>query len=161
MEEFDLPAEIEPLLAARDRLRERYASSGLRFTLDGNLVGDIGEAIAAELFGIELSARCGSAVDGYTKGPNRKSVQVKASGTFRGPLFRKSEVGPDHLLFFHLDFEQRVGKVIFNGPEKLALATMPGNWVGQRAAPLGYLRKANAIVEDVDRLPLQSSSRDR
>lgn len=83
MEEFDLPAEIEPLLAARDRLRERYASSGLRFTLDGNLVGDIGEAIAAELFGIELSARCGSAVDGFTKGPNRKSVQVKASGTFR------------------------------------------------------------------------------
>lgn len=51
-DEFELPAEIQPLLEARDKLRQRYAASGLCFTLDGNLVGDIGEAVAAELFGI-------------------------------------------------------------------------------------------------------------
>lgn len=49
MDEFQLPAEIQPLLATRDYLRQRYTSSELRFTLDGNLVGDIGEAVAAEL----------------------------------------------------------------------------------------------------------------
>lgn len=154
MDEFELPAEIQPLLAARDSLRRRYASSGLRFTLDGNLVGDIGEAVAAELFGIELSSRCGPAIDGFAPGRGRKSVQVKASGTFRGPAFRKLEVGADHLLFFHFDFDRRVGTVIFNGPERIALEKMPGTWTtGQRTVPLGYLRQKNAALRDSDRLP--------
>jgi len=153
MDEFELPREIQPLLAARDKLRGRYASSGLRFTLDGNLVGDIGEAVAAELFDIMLTHRCGQAIDGFAPGPERKSVQVKASGTFRGPAFRKLETGADYLLFFHFDFDRRVGKVIFNGPERVALAKMPSSWTGQRMVPVGYLRQANAELQDSDRLP--------
>lgn len=154
MGEFELPTEIQPLLAARDRLRQRYASSGLRFTLDGNLVGDIGEAVAAEFFGIELNSRCGPAIDGFAPGPERKSVQVKASGTFRGPAFRKQEVGADYLLFFHFDFDRRVGMVIFNGPERIALEKMPSTWSGQRMVALGYLRQKDAAVSDSERLPL-------
>jgi hypothetical protein len=153
MDEFQLPAEIQPLLAARNKLRQRYASSELRFTLDGNLVGDIGEAVAAELFGIQLAPRCGPAIDGFTLGPERKSVQVKASGTFRGPAFRKQEVGADHFLFFHFDFDRRVGKVVFNGPEQVALAEMPSTWTGQRTISLAYLRRVNAELQDSDRLP--------
>lgn len=153
MDEFDLPAEIEPLLAARDRLKQRYAASGLRFTFDGNLVGDIGEAVAAELFGLELTARCGPAVDGLAPGPVRKSVQVKASGTFRGPAFRKLDLGADHLLFFHLDFDRRRGKVIFNGPESIALSKMPSIWTGQRMISLKHLRDAYGDMRDQDKLP--------
>ncbi|HEY5088647.1 MAG TPA: hypothetical protein VIK30_01690 [Polyangia bacterium] len=152
MTEFELPAEIEHLLAARDALRRRYLASGLRFTLDGNLVGDIGEAVAAELFGIELSSRCGAGIDGYSPGPSRRSVQVKASGTARGPAFRRVELRADHLLFFHFDFDRRLGQVIYNGPEKLALFHFPATWVGQRVVPLGYLRAADARVADVQRL---------
>jgi hypothetical protein len=152
MDEFDLPAEIEPLLAARDGLKQRYAASGLRFTLDGNLVGDIGEAVAAELFGLELSARCGPAIDGFAPGTNRQSVQVKASGTFRGPAFRKQELGADYLLFFHFDFDQRRGKVIFNGPERVALSKMPASWTGQRTVPLKHLRDAYRDLADHDKL---------
>ena len=153
MDEFDLPAEIEPLLAARDSLKQRYSSSGLRFTLDGNLVGDIGEAVAAELFGLELTARCGPAIDGFAPGPIRKSVQVKASGTFRGPAFRKLEIGADHLLFFHFDFDRRRGKVIFNGPESVALSKMPPSWTGQRMISLKHLRDAQVALADQDKLP--------
>ncbi|MES2895418.1 MAG: hypothetical protein V4759_05255 [Pseudomonadota bacterium] len=153
MDEFDLPAEIEPLLAARDSLKQRYAASGLRFTLDGNLVGDIGEAVAAELFGLELTARCGPAVDGFAPGPGHKSVQVKASGTFRGPAFRKLELGADHLLFFHFDFDRRRGKVIFNGPESVALSRMPTSWTGQRTVSLKHLRDAHGALADQDKLP--------
>jgi len=153
MEEFDLPAEIESLLAARDSLRQRYAASGLRFTLDGNLVGDIGEAVAAELFGLELTTRCGPAIDGFTPGPVRRSVQVKASGTFRGPVFRKLELGADHLLFFHFDFDQRRGRVIFNGPEWVALSRMPTSWTGQRTISLKHLRDAYDALADQDKLP--------
>ena len=88
------------MLAARDALRRRYASSDLRFTLDGNLVGDIGEAVAAELFGLELTVRCGAGIDGMSPGPASRSVQVKASGTFRGPAFRKIDLRADHLSSF-------------------------------------------------------------
>ena len=35
-----------------NRLRDHYRSAALEFTLDGNLIGDIGEAVAAELFGL-------------------------------------------------------------------------------------------------------------
>lgn len=80
-------------------------------------------------------------------------MQVKASGTFRGPVFRKQEEGADHLLFFHFDFDRRVGKVIFNGPEKRALEKMPVTWTGQRTVPLGHLRQANAALQESDRLP--------
>ncbi|PZT99108.1 MAG: hypothetical protein DI624_06075 [Brevundimonas sp.] len=154
MDEFDLPNEIEPLLAARDALRQRYASSGLSFTLDGNLVGDIGEAIAAELYGLQLSARCGEGIDGMSPGPNPKTVQVKASGTGRGPAFRMVETRAEHLLFFHLDFTTRKGRTIFNGPEAIALEGSPAVWTGQRMLPLGRLKAANARVADADRLPL-------
>ena len=152
MDEFELPAEIEPLLAARDGLRRRYTSSGLRFTLDGNLVGDIGEAVAAELYGLQLTARCGAGIDAMSPGPVSKSVQVKASGTFRGPAFREVDLRADHLLFFHLDFDRRVGQTIFNGPEEIALEGTPTQWVGQLIIPLGRLRKANEKVHDSDRL---------
>lgn len=153
MTEFALPDEITPLLAARDSLKARYAASELRFTLDGNLVGDLGEAVAAELFGLELSSRCGAAIDGFSPEPRRRSVQVKASGTFRGPAFRKQDVGADHLLFFHFDFDRRVGQVLFNGPEKIALAQMPTSWVtGQRMISLKRLRAADATVLPEDRL---------
>ena len=152
---FELPQEIEPLLIARDRLRERYAASELRFTLDGNLVGDIGEAVAAELFNISLTKRCGAAIDGFTRGLVRKSVQVKASGTGRGPAFRKQEIGADHLLFFHFNFDRRVGEVVFNGPEKAALALMPSTWIkGQRTIDLKRLRRADALVSAEDRLEM-------
>lgn len=73
---FYLPPVVTELLSARNRLRDHYRSAGLTFTLDGNLVGDIGEAIAAELFGITLSARNGTGIDGHA--PDGRSVQVKA-----------------------------------------------------------------------------------
>ena len=51
MRTFGLPPIITDLLQARNRLRDHYRSAALTFTLDGNLIGDIGEAVAAELFG--------------------------------------------------------------------------------------------------------------
>jgi len=66
------------------------------------LVGDIGEAVAAELFGVKLSARDGTGIDGHA--PDGRSVQVKASGSNRGPAFRVVDTRADHLLFLSFDF---------------------------------------------------------
>jgi hypothetical protein len=149
---FDLPEMVLDLVNARDRLVAYYRGSGRTFTFDGKLVGDLGEAIAAELFGIELAPQ--QAFDGRAR--DGRTVQVKASTTGAGPAFRKQETGADHLLHFLLDLPKRRGEVAFNGPEHIALACMPATWTqGQRAIPLGKLRAANASVPPEARLIIQ------
>ena len=94
MQTFKLPPEIRELVAARNNLRAYYATLfqkndielKLSFTLDGNLIGDLGEALAVKLFGIKLvETRSTEAFDGYAPG-SKTTVQVKATGTGRGPL---------------------------------------------------------------------------
>jgi hypothetical protein len=148
--EFDLPPVIAELVSARNRLREHYAAGDLRFTLDGNLVGDIGEAVAAELFGLELTKRCGEGVDGLA--PDKRTVQVKASGSGLGPAFRKVETRADHLLFFSFNFAACRGVVTYNGPEHIALASFPHTWTGQRALTLVQIKRADATVAAEARL---------
>lgn len=154
--DFDLPPAVADLVAARNRLRDHYASVGLQFTLDGNLVGDLGEAIAAELFGISLvKARSTAGFDGYA--PDGRTVQVKATGVNGGPAFRMTEARADHLLFFSLNFEAATGSVIFNGPEHIAVAGFPASWAGQKSVSPFQIRAADARVEPRDRLPMVAS----
>ena len=148
--EFTLPPVVTDLVAARNRLREHYKSAGLKFTLDGNLVGDIGEAVAAELFGIELVQANGTGIDGHAA--DGRSVQVKATGSGYGPAFRHVDTRADHLLFFDFDFGNLKGTVIFNGPEHLALTKMPSAWSGQRSVTKIQIRTADAWVAIEDRL---------
>lgn len=136
--EFVLPPVITELLAARTKLRAHYHAVGLNFTLDGNLVGDIGEAVANELFGLELGPKCGPGVDGVA--PDGRTVQVKASGTGRGAVFRKVETEADHLLFFSFDFEACKGVVTYNGPERVVRDFLPPTWTGQLPVSLAKLR---------------------
>lgn len=148
--EFTLPPVVVELVAARNRLRDHYKSAGLDFTLDGKLVGDIGEAIAAELFGIKLITTNGTGIDGHA--PDMRSVQVKATGTGRGPVFRNVDTRANHLLFFDIDFDNLRGTVVFNGPEHIALAKMPAAWIGQRPITKVQIRAADALVPIEDRL---------
>ena len=150
MQEFDLPPIIAELLAARNKLRAHYHAVGLDFTLDGNLVGDIGEAVANELFGLELGRRCGPGVDGVA--PDGRTVQVKASGRNRGPAFRQVETKADHLLFFNFDFEACKGVVTYNGPEEPVRQMLPSQWSGQRSLTLLQMQRANKVLADDQRL---------
>ncbi|MFA4892471.1 hypothetical protein [Brevundimonas sp.] len=146
---FDLPPLLEPLVEARNRLRNHYQAAGLTFTFDGKLVGDLGEAIAAEVFGLKLKS--GPGIDGHA--PDGRSVQVKTSTTGRGPAYRRVDTTAQHLLFFQLDLEARKAAVVFNGPEHIALACLPDTWDGrQRMISLPRLKAANALVRDDERL---------
>ncbi len=148
---FSLPDDITPLVDARNGLRQRYSATGLRFTFDGNLVGDIGEAIAAERFQIELVGPGNRAIDGHA--PDRRSVQVKASGTGRGPFFLYRELWADHLLFFSLNFELCNAEVSYNGPMSLVRQYLPATeWKGPRTVTMNQVRAANVAVADTDRL---------
>jgi hypothetical protein len=149
MIEFDLPPAIADLVAARNKLRDHYKGVGLKFTLDGNMVGDLVEAIAVELFGLRLvDARSTAGIDG--RSVEGRTVQVKAIGTGSGPAFRQTETKAQHLLFF--DFERAKGLVVFNGSEHIAVAALPTQFSGQRSLTRGEIRAANARVADSDRL---------
>jgi hypothetical protein len=146
-----LPPEVRELIEVRDRLRVRYAASRLNFTIDGNLVGDIGEAVASELFGVLLTATGGEGIDGYTL--DKRSVQIKATGTRRGPAFRPTEFKADVLLFLSVDFANATGEVIYNGPEKYARDLFPKTWTsGQRSLSWKQIREADELVLDHERL---------
>jgi hypothetical protein len=160
MNTFELPPAIADLVAARNSLRRHYLEAlrrrgievELKFTLDGNLVGDLGEAIAVELFGIQLvETKSTKGIDGYA--PDRKTtVQIKATGTGRGPAFRQSETRADHLLFFDLDFERASGTVVYNGPEHLAVTLLPKVFAGQRSLSRKQICDADTKVKNGERL---------
>lgn len=151
MIEFDLPPAIADLVAAHNKLRYHHKGVGLKFTLDGNLVGDLVEAIAVELFGLRLvDARSTAGIDG--RSVDGGTVQVKAIGTGSGPAFRQTETKAQHLLFFDLDFERAKGLVVFNGSEHIAVAALPTQFSGQRSLTRGKIRAAHARVADSDRL---------
>ncbi|TCJ37248.1 hypothetical protein [Parafrankia sp. BMG5.11] len=153
---FELPPSIQKLIAARNELKAHYSAVDLHFTLDGNLVGDLGEAVAAELFGLRLTGRSNEGIDGYA--PDGRSVQGKASGTKRGAAFRPVETHADHLLFFHFDYDGCYGEVIYNGPEQPIRELLPSTWVNQRPVSAPALRRLNQLVADADRLPLTSKA---
>ncbi|MEF2549942.1 hypothetical protein VQ042_00995 [Aurantimonas sp. A2-1-M11] len=149
---FPLPPAIEDLVRARNRLREHFGSSGLRFTLDGNLLGDLGEAIAAEMFGMQIGGRGMTGIDGVA--PDGRTIQVKVTASNRGPAFRMVDKRADHLLFFDLDVETAKGSIVFNGPEHVAARRLPRSWVGQRSLTRIQIRAADRDVRDEDRLPI-------
>jgi hypothetical protein len=113
-------------------------------------VGDLGEAVAAELFNLQLTGRSNEGIDGYA--PDGRSVQVKASGTKRGAAFRPVETRADHLLFFHFDYDECSGEVVYNGPEEPVVKTLPSIWVGQRCVSVSTLRRLDKLVEGSERL---------
>ncbi len=157
---FALPKPIADLVSARNALKDHYTKRlqmrgspvGLAFTFDGNLVGDLGEALAVESFGMVLESRKATqGIDGFCGGT---SVQVKATVTKRGPAFRNTAVRADHLLFFEIDLENLQAELVFNGPESIAFDMLPEGFKGQRSLSNGQIRNADLKVRDVDRLPL-------
>lgn len=153
MQRFKLPGYVLEMVAARNKLKAHFAHYDLRFTFDGNLVGDLGEAVAAELFDLTLTGRSNEGIDGYTR--DKRSVQIKASGTRRGPAFRPVDTKADHLIVLHFDYDACEGEVIYNGPEAPVVEELlPEVWHDQRTANLRGLLRLNEGVSDADRLPI-------
>ena len=140
-----MAAALKCLLQGRNSLRQAYQKhlentnaaqrkSEMTFALDGRLVGDIGELIAAEVFCLELLGTRSRDIDAETtSGPTRK-VQVKVTFQSNGLCIRHGE---DYYLGLQLDDDGRF-RVIYNGPATLVM--------GYLKAPksTGHKGRANA-----------------
>ena len=106
--------EIKQLLAITQKLKVRYEHLNKRFTLDGKLVGDIGEVLAAEKYGLELFKENTEIHDAKEIATGRL-IQIKSS--FKGNSFFPfgKERQPHYFLSLHLSEDGEITE-LFNGP---------------------------------------------
>lgn len=117
-----------------------------KFTLDGHLVGSIGEVIAAHKYGLELLPASAEGHDALSS--DRRLVQVKATQRDRIGIRSK----PKHLIVLRLTDSGDVEEV-FNGPGDIAWkhsGKMQKN--GQRFISLSKLRYLMEQVTPHERL---------
>jgi hypothetical protein len=146
-----LPAAVTAFCQAHSALQAHFSATGLAFTLDGKLVGDIGEALAAEAFDLVLCERRTKGVDAHTR--DGRSVQIKATGGAKtGPAFTPGEGVAEQLLFLRLDFKSGLAEVAYNGPEAPIRALLPAVWTGTKVIPLAKMRAEDAKVSADRRL---------
>jgi len=119
-----------------------------RFTLDGKLVGDIGELLAQELYDLKLYEENEALYDGFTS--DGRKVQIKT--TMKEALSIR-EV-PDFYLGIRVN-ERGDVEELFNGPGQI-LFDKVGHWKvsknGTRNIRLAVLRTANELVPEDHRI---------
>ena len=144
----DIPSLVLELNALVSELNERYKPLGRRFTLDGHLVGSLGEVYAHENYGVELVVSSNKGFDGLCKG---RQVEIKV--TQRSEITLSSQ--PEHLLAFRMRSDG-IFEEIYNGPgapvwDTVKHKPVPSN--GQYRISLNVLRKLMLSVSIEQRLP--------
>jgi hypothetical protein len=146
-----IPEAVGQLLAIVDRLRDAYKTQNKQFTLDGRLIGDIGEVLAEEAYDITLfddlqkhhDATC---TDG-------RLVQIKAT-------MKESLTFPvDHIPLYYIGLKIHSNGTfteIFNGPGAVAWESVKNRKptkTNLHSVSLSALTKLNANVFVCDRIP--------
>lgn len=116
---------LRHLLSGQQTLKERYKAHlqkspkssrnhEMTFALDGRLVGDIGELIAAEVFRLDLLGTKSRNVDAVTTGKPVRRVQIKATFKDDGLGIKH---GRDYFIGLQLKTDGRY-RIVYNGPAK-------------------------------------------
>ena len=138
-----------------DKIKELYritnelesAYPGRKFTIDGHLVGSIGEVIVAEYYGLKLLPNSTKTHDAISK--DGKLVQIKATQIDKVSI--SSE--PDYAIVIKL-LPDGSWVEFYNGPGKFVwdnAGKMQKN--GQRSILLSRLKRLMEIVETKDQIP--------
>ena len=139
-----LSDKIKELYRITNELESEYP--GRKFTIDGHLVGSIGEVIVAENYGLELFPNSTETHDAKTK--DGKLVQIKATQINRIAI--SSE--PDFLIVIQLQSDGSWFE-IYNGPGKDVwdnAGKMQKN--GQRPISIHRLKCLMENVKDCDKI---------
>lgn len=141
-----LPEAIKKLLSIVKEMEERYP--GKKFTLDGRLVGDLGEVLVAEKYDVTLYAKQEKKYDGFSS--DNKQVQIKA--TFKDKLgfpCLKEDV-PDYYIGIKIN-EDGTFEEIYNGLgmkifENLKLKDRKPTKNGLYSISISQLREENGKI---------------
>ena len=139
-----LSDKIKQLYKITNELEQTYP--GRKFTVDGHLVGSIGEVIVAEHYGLSLLPNSTKTHDAVSK--EGKQVQIKATQV-KG-IAISSE--PDYLIVIRI-LPDGSWEEIYNGPGKAAWESagkMQKN--GQRPISLSKLQNLMGSVDAKDKI---------
>ena len=139
-----LSDKIKQLYKITNELEQAYP--GRKFTVDGHLVGSIGEVIVAEHYGLSLLPNSTKTHDAVSK--EGKQVQIKATQV-KG-IAISSE--PDYLIVIRL-LSDGSWEEIYNGPGRAAwdnAGKMQKN--GQRPISLSKLRNLMGSIDIKDKI---------
>jgi hypothetical protein len=140
---------IAELLQIVDRLRCAYPKK--RFTLDGRLVGDLGEALVERDYELRVFDDMQRHHDAVT--PDGKLVQIKA--TMKESLSFPADHIPDYYIGVRIRPDGSLEK-IFNGPGDVAaqaVAVRSHPKTNLHSISLSALRSLDATVLDEQRIP--------
>jgi hypothetical protein len=141
----EVAVELEKLYDASARLEAMFPSR--KFTLEGHLVGSIGEVVAAYMFDLDRDRASTQGHDALAR--DSRPVEIKLTQGQAVAIRHE----PGHLIVLQ---RPRGGPVrmAFNGPGECAWAacgSMASN--GQRPIRLNTLTALNATLDDALRLP--------
>ena len=140
-----LSDKIKELYRITNELETEYP--GRKFTIDGHLVGSIGEVIVAENYGLELLPNSTETHDAEAK--DGKLVQIKA--TQRDVVLLGEE--PEYLLVLYLANTGAVFEV-YNGPGKLAWDSVENrDKRGYKHLRINKLMEIDSLVKNEERIP--------
>lgn len=141
----EVAGELEKLYDASARLEAMFP--GRKFTLDGHLVGSIGEVVAAYMFDLDLNRASTLGHDALAR--DGRPVEIKLTQGQAVAIRHE----PGHLIVLQRPRGGPV-RVVFNGPGQCAWeasGAMASN--GQRPIRLSTLTALNATLDDAVRLP--------
>jgi hypothetical protein len=141
--------EIKQLLAITQKLKDKYVHLNKNFSLDGKLVGDIGEVLAAEKYGLKLLGENAEIYDAEELATGRM-VQIKSS--FKGnSYFPHGENRiPDYFLSIVINEDGEISE-LFNGPGQFIV----DNYINARnLKPYKnhYYTLSRGILEELNKL---------
>ena len=150
--------EIQQLLAITKLLRDNPKHQGRKFSLDGKLVGDIGEVLAAEKYGLELLPENAYKHDAKEITTGRM-VQIKASFKNNSYFPFGEDKVPDYFLAINI-LENGELEELFNGPGKYVFE----HYIIKRnlkhyketyyTLSKGVLKKLNVLVQEEEKIKI-------
>lgn len=153
--------EIDQLFNAIEQLQTKFKHHNKKFTLDGKLVGDIGEVLVAENYGITLLSDNSKIYDGYVTEDQSKMVQIKAS--FHNYFYFPKDLSkiPDFFIAINIhkdgSFEE-----IYNGKGILIYQKLLSHLNTERSHPyklsLNKLKELNSAEFNKDKIERIKSS---
>lgn len=136
----DIKIQVQKLIRIVNELEEEFP--GRHFTLDGHLVGSIGEVMAVYYYGIELYTASAVAHDGEVNG---RKVQIKISQ--QDDIVINHE--PEYLIVLYLNKGGNIYEV-YNGPGK-----MPWESASKRDSHNNRHMRVNKLMELDDKVNVE------
>ena len=140
---------VKQLLKIVGRLQDEYPKK--RFTLDGRLVGDLGETLVESAYELEVFGSLEKHYDAKT--PHGRRVQIKA--TMKNSLTFPVDHVPDYYLGIQIQPDGTFEEV-FNGPGPItakAVENRKPTKTNLHSVSIKALRRLNQEVPTTERIP--------